>query len=60
MAKSVNRGGHARTQRPQVMRTGKTRRDHESGAWAHHRRNKELRRLEMSGERHLWTTSVAP
>jgi hypothetical protein len=27
-----------------VMRTGKTQRDHASGAWATHRRNAELRR----------------
>ena len=59
MAKSGNRGGRARTQRPQVMRTGKTQRDHQSGAWAHHRRNKEMRRLENSGG-NSWTTSVAP
>ncbi len=54
MARSRNRGGHARAQHPQAMRTGKTRRDHESGAWAHHRRNKEMRRLENSG-RDSWT-----
>lgn len=28
------------------MRVGKTRRDHSSGAWANHRRNKDWRRHE--------------
>jgi hypothetical protein len=47
----------AKTQRSQtirrrparVMRAGKTKRDHESGAWTHHRHNQDLRRLENSG-----------
>jgi hypothetical protein len=30
---------------PRVMRAGKTRRDHDSGAWANHLRNKQMRRL---------------
>jgi hypothetical protein len=38
-----------RRHKPRVMRTGKTRRDHESGAWAHHRANQYVRRLENSG-----------
>ena len=29
-----------------VMRRGKTQRDHASGAWHNHRKNKEWRRLE--------------
>jgi hypothetical protein len=29
-----------------VMRQGKTKRDHASGAWANHRKNKDWRRLE--------------
>jgi hypothetical protein len=29
-----------------VMRRGKTQRDRESGAWLHHKKNKEWRRLE--------------
>ena len=29
-----------------VMRQGKTRRDHSSGAWLNHRKNKDWRRLE--------------
>jgi hypothetical protein len=28
------------------MRKGKTKRDHQSGAWHNHRQNKELRRFE--------------
>lgn len=31
------------------MRKGKTRRDHETGAWINHVHNHELRRLENSG-----------
>jgi len=34
---------------PRIMRVGKTRRDHESGAWANHLENKRLRRLNGSG-----------
>jgi hypothetical protein len=34
---------------PRVMRVGKTQRDHETGAWAHHQQNRQLRRLENSG-----------
>ncbi len=47
MAKTRNRT--ARRRPPHVMRVGKTQRDRESGAWAHHRHNKDLRRLENSG-----------
>jgi hypothetical protein len=32
-----------------VMRAGKTKRDRESGAWAHHRHNQDLRRRENNG-----------
>ncbi len=42
MARSAER---ARRKPPRVMRVGKTRRDHESGAWANHLQNKQLRRL---------------
>lgn len=40
--------GHHRTRAaaPRVMRRGKTKRDHASGAWANHRRNKDWRRNE--------------
>jgi hypothetical protein len=39
-----------KTQRqPRVMRVGKTKRDHETGAWAHHQQNRQLHRLENSG-----------
>ena len=39
--------GHHR-KKPRVMRTGKTKRDHTSGAWANHRRNKDWRRATES------------
>jgi hypothetical protein len=42
------RRNHTRTPgaATKVMRVGKTKRDHTSGAWQNHRRNKEWRRLE--------------
>jgi len=45
----AHRGGRGQ-RRPRPMRVGKTQRDHESGAWASHLQNKQLRRLENRPE----------
>jgi hypothetical protein len=44
MAHNRTFSGHHR--KPRVMRSGKTTRDHASGAWDNHRRNKDWRRHE--------------
>lgn len=61
MTRSAHRspGGALKRRQLRVMRVGKTRRDHESGAWANHRQNKQLRRLDKSGGGLLGVTVLA-